>query len=310
MEPTGRVLVCGEALIDLTPARCGDEQGFVPRVGGSPYNVAIGLARLDVAAAFCGRVSTDPFGRQLRGALERDGVATDDLAVGDEPTPLAIVHLDDEGHAEYTFHFDGTAAAALSRDDVPDPLPDGVTAVHVGSIALVLEPGAEVVADVLRRARADGLLTSLDPNVRARFIPDRAAYAEALDGWVADAAVVKASAEDLGWARPDIEPAALARRWAAPDRLVVVTDGARGALALRGDDVVEVPAPPTQVVDTVGAGDAFTSGLLAALDAQGCHAPDALGAVDVTRAVGFAARVAARTCTRAGADPPHRHELD
>lgn len=309
MSDRGQVLVCGEALIDLTPATCGAERGFVPRVGGSPFNVAIGLARLGTPAAFCGRVSTDPFGRMLRDALRRDGVDTTHTAVGDEPTPLAVVHLDDEGHAEYTFHFDGTAAAELRADDLPDPLPSPVTGVHVGSIALVLEPGASPVVDLLRRARAADLLTSLDPNVRARFIPDREAYAEALDDWVRNTTVLKASAEDLAWVWPDADPAGLARRWAAPDRLVVVTDGARGAFAALGEQEHEVPAHATTVVDTVGAGDAFTSGLLAALSEQGCDAPDRLGAADVPAAVRFASQVAALTCGRAGADPPRRDDV-
>ncbi|QBI21738.1 carbohydrate kinase [Egibacter rhizosphaerae] len=303
------ILVCGEALVDLTAARCEGERGFVPRPGGSPFNVAIGLARLGTAAGFCGRVSTDPFGRLLRRTLEADGVGTEWLSIADEPSPLAFVHLDAAGQAEYAFHFAGSAGASLRSSDVPQPLPDGVTAVHVGSIALVLEPGAAVVADLLAKAHRQGRVTSLDPNVRGRFIGDRAAYASSLEQWVAQSSVVKASTEDLAWVWPDEDPAALARRWAAGGRLVVLTDGARGALAVRGDERHEIAARATSVIDTVGAGDAFTSGLLAALDAQGCLTPEGLEQADVRAAVSFAASVAAMTCTRAGADPPHRDEL-
>lgn len=308
------IIVCGEALIDCLPAACDGAEGFVPHVGGSPFNVTVGLARLEREVGYLGRLSTDPFGDLLAARLEADGVDLAHVPRTTAPSPLALVHLDDDGVARYSFHLAGSATTELTLDDLPDPLPEGVRAVHTGSLALLLEPGRAAVAALLERASAQGRLTTLDPNVRPTLVPDREAYLDDLDGWLALTDVVKASEEDLAWVHPDADPLEVARAWL--DRgpvLAVVTRGAQGAVAVTADGrTVEVEGVPVDVVDTIGAGDSFTSGLLAWLDEAGALHRDAVATLDdedLVAAVRCAARVAAATCARAGADPPQRAEL-
>ena len=308
------IIVCGEALVDCIPARCGDEGGFVPRAGGSPYNVALGLARLEAPVGYLGRLSTDPFGRLLRDRLAADGVGLDHAVDVDAPSPLAIVHLDPAGTASYSFHLEGSATAGLSLADLPDPLPGDVRIVHTGSLALLLEPGAAAVAALLRRAHDEGRLTTLDPNIRPSLIPERRRYLDQLDGWLADTDLVKASEEDVAWLRPDEDPVEVLRAWTGGlgPALGVLTRGSEGAVAVSGGRTVEVTGEPIEVVDTVGAGDAFTSGLLAWLDATDVVDAGALRRLDdssISEALRFAGSVAGRTCGRTGADPPRRDEL-
>ncbi len=308
------IIVCGEALIDCLPASCEGAEGFVPHVGGSPFNVAVGLARLESNVGYLGRLSTDPFGDLLAERLEADGVDLTHAARTSAPSPLALVHLDEAGVAQYSFHLNGSATTELALDDLPDPLPEEVRAVHTGSLALLLEPGREAVTVLLERASAQGRLTTLDPNVRPTFIADREAYLDDLDRWLAVTDVVKVSDEDLAWVHPEADPVEVARTWLGRGPvLAVLTRGGQGAVAATVDGrTVEVEGVPIDVVDTIGAGDSFTSGLLAWLDAAGALHRDAVAALDdedLAAAVRFAARVAAVTCTRAGADPPRRADL-
>ncbi|MFO8076611.1 MAG: carbohydrate kinase [Egibacteraceae bacterium] len=308
------IIVCGEALIDCLPAVCDGAEGFVPHVGGSPFNVAVGLARLEREVGYLGRLSTDPFGDLLAARLEADGVDLGHVPRTAAPSPLALVHLDDDGVARYSFHLADSATTELALDDLPDPLPERVRAVHTGSLALLLEPGRDAVAALLERASAQGRLTTLDPNVRPTLITDREGYLDDLDGWLALTDVVKVSDEDLAWVHPDADPLEVARAWLGRGPvLAVVTRGAQGAVAVTADGrTVEVEGVPADVVDTIGAGDSFTSGLLAWLDEAGALHRDAVAALDdedLAAAVRFAAGVAAATCARAGADPPRRAEL-
>jgi fructokinase len=304
------VHILGEALIDLMAADCAGTPGFVPRVGGSPFNVAIGLARLGTPSSFLGRTSTDRFGAQLRDHLAAEGVDVSAVPVGPEPTAIAVVDLDEHGHPTYRFAWDATADRQLALSDLPADLGGG--ALHVGSVQTVLEPGASAVAALVARERGRRAIC-LDPNVRPQFVDDRAAYTARLEQLVAAADLVKVSDEDLAWLAPEVDPVATARGWLdLGPRLVVLTRGARGAVAVQATGTVEVAAQPVEVVDTVGAGDAFMSGLLAWLDDAGVLEPDGLAGLDADGARGaltFAARVSAITCTRAGADPPRRDEL-
>lgn len=306
------IAVCGEALIDLIPARCGDEDGFVARPGGSPFNVAVGLARLGVPTAFVGRLSRDHFGQLLRERLEDEDVDLDPVAIGDEPTALAVVHVDRSGHPSYSFHWEGTADRLLSPADLPAELPEVTTAIHLGSVSLALEPGASTIATLVERERSDRVV-SLDPNVRPAVVGDGDAYRDLLAAWVRRADLVKVSVEDLDWLAPGTEPAAVAHRWLDEGAsLVVVTRGGDGALGVTAGSEVNVGAPAVEVVDTVGAGDAFTAGLLAALAGRDLLARDALADLDervMDEVLRVATTVAALTCTRAGADPPGRGEV-
>jgi len=306
------IVVCGEALIDLMPATLGDEPGFVPRGGGSPYNVSIGLARLGVPTAFLGRMSRDRFGRLLRTRLETNGVDLRYASEGPEPTTVAVVHLAPGEEPEFVFYGTGTADALLSADDLPAALPASVEALHFGSISLLREPGATTYESLMEREQGRRVLC-LDPNVRPGLIPDRAAYLRRLEHWVSLVDLVKVSRADLAWLYPDVAPVAVARRWLAlGPGFVAVTQGKEGAVGVSTTEVVSVPGIPVRVSDTVGAGDAFTSGLLAQLSEHGRLERDALRqlpAAAIEDALAFADRVAASACTRRGAEPPTRAAL-
>ncbi len=300
------ILVAGEALVDLTPVRCGDGSGYLPHPGGSPYNVAIGLGRLDVPVAFLGRLSTDTFGRLLRDHLQASQVSLAYVLDAEEPTTLAFVHLRDDEEPEYAFYTEGTAGRVLLPEHLP-VIPEGA-AIHFGSFSLALEPGASTLEGLMRRESRRRLL-SLDPNVRPGLVADRDAYLARLEGLVRLADLVKVSRADLAWLYPGQAPEAVASRWLGlGPALVLVTRGKDGATALGVAAHASAATPPVTVVDTVGAGDAFTSAALAwlhrhdALDRRGL---ETLGAAELEALLAFANGIAADTCTRPGADPPH-----
>ncbi|MEI8332244.1 MAG: carbohydrate kinase [Chloroflexota bacterium] len=307
------ILVCGEALIDLVPLSQGDEPAYVARAGGSSFNVAVGLGRLGIPVGFMGRVSRDPFGQMLRRRLLADGVDCRLVQEGDELSTLAIVHLETGAEPVYTFHDVNAADRMLRVDDLPAVLPSEVTALHFGSISMVREPGASAFEAVMRREHGSRVL-SLDPNVRPSLVGDRPAYVARLEGWVSLADVVKVSRADLAWLYPETAPDAAAEAWLARGPgLVVVTRGADGSIGLTARDRVAVAGTPVVVSDTVGAGDAFTSGLLAWLHAAGRLERASIREIpaDALReALTCADRAAAITCTRAGAQPPTRAEMD
>ncbi len=307
------ILVCGEALIDFVPVAHGDEPAYVARAGGSSFNVAMGLGRLGIPVGYLGRVSTDPFGRLLRRRLEADGVDCRLLLEGDEPSTLAIVHLDAGAEPVYIFHGEGTADRLLRLEDLPAELPEQVMALHLGSISMVREPGASAFEAIMRREHARRVI-SLDPNVRPSLVGERSTYVARLEGWISLADVVKVSRADLAWLYPDADPEAVAAAWLARGPgLVVVTRGHDGSLGLTARDRVEVAGTPVAVSDTVGAGDAFTSGLLAWLHEAGRLGRAAIREIPADAlqdCLAFADRAAAITCTRAGAQPPTRAEMD
>ena len=310
------VLVAGDALVDLTPATTDrGTPAYEPHPGGSCLNVATGLARLDVPTALLARVSRDGFGRLLRRHLEDSGVAPTYLVDTDDLTTLAAVHLED-GHATYSFHAAHSADRGLRPEEVEGtlaraPLPD-TAALHVGSIALVLEPAASTL-DALVRRESGRRVVSLDPNARPTLVPDRGAYLRRFSGWVELVDLLKVSEEDLAWLEPDRSEDDVVADWLSRGvRLVLVTRGSAGARASTAVTTVTCAAPRVAVVDTVGAGDAFTAGALAHLHARGLLTPDALAALDgaeLAALLASACRVAADTCTRPGADPPRHADL-
>lgn len=306
------ILVCGEALIDLVPVPLRGEQAYLPRAGGSSYNVAIGIARLDLPTGFLGRVSRDHFGRLLRDRLVANAVDCRYLCEGDELTTLAVVHLEEGHEPQFAFYGEGTADRLIRVEDLPT-LGDDVVALHLGSISLVREPGASTYETLMRREHGRRVL-SLDPNVRPSLIPDRTAYVARLEGWVSLVDIVKVSRADLSWLYPGRSPEETARIWLAMGpTLVVVTKGDEGATGLTAAAEVFVPGTTVEVSDTVGAGDAFMSALLGRLHELGRLDRGSLGGLtadEVRGCLAFANRVAALTCTRAGAEPPTRAELD
>ncbi len=298
------IVVAGEALIDLLI----DPQGGVRAAqGGGPFNAARTIGRLDVDCRFVGRLSADRFGRGLAAALEADGVGLDAADACNEPTTLAAAELDEDGAASYRFYIAGTSAPALHPAQLPDS--SATTAMHVGSLALVLEPIATTLLHALA-ALPDDVLVMVDLNCRPRAIDDHEHYRSNLDAFVRHADLVKASTEDLTFMFGDVDPIDAARRLIAGGATaVLVTDGGRPVRVVTAYEVVEVEVPTVDVVDTVGAGDSFGAAVLAWWVDRG-HSTKELADVDLLRrATVVGATVSAVTCTRVGADPPRRHEL-
>ena len=308
-EPGGAIAVIGEALIDLVEAD--DDAPRLAHPGGSPYNVALGLARLGRRACFVGRLSGDPLGTVLRNHALRSDVDLSFAVDAHEPSTVALVELDPDGAAQYRFGVDGTAdfrwtAAELAR------IPDDVTAVHFGSLASWLPPGDAAIAARVGELRALGVAVTYDPNVRPHLQPDAAAAREQIEAAVSSAHLVKTSDEDLAYLYPDEPVEDVARSWLdlGPD-VVVVTRGGAGSIAFTAELTIVRPPLRVDVVDTVGAGDAFMSGLLDALHGRGRLSPDGLAdSVPWADVLDDAALVAAITCSRAGANPPRRAERD
>lgn len=303
------VISAGEALIDFSPVQLGGETLYLPRAGGSPYNVAIGLGRLGVPAGFCGRISSDAFGRLLRRGLEKSRVSPAYLSVGSEPSSLAFVHLEG-GEAEYAFYSQGTASRMQLAEHLPE-LPDQAV-LHFGSISLVLEPVASTLEGLMQK-EAGRRFISLDPNIRPALIPDRQQYLGRLERWLGLVNLVKASEADIKWLYPGESVERVAERWLEHGpACVLVTLGSAGAFGLAKEGRVYVEAPQVNVVDTVGAGDAFMSGTLAWLQRAGALAADGIkriGLDEIKQLLRYASRLAALTCERAGADPPWDYQL-
>jgi fructokinase len=310
------ISVCGEGLVDLV-----DEGGGVFRAhpGGSPLNVATGLARLGQPTSLLARLGHDRFGTLLRAHLADSGVCDRDLVDATEPTTLAVVAVGTTATATYDFYVRDTAAWRWHPGDLPDRLADDVRALHTGSLASWLPPSTDAVEALLRAEHRRGAVTlTYDPNVRPALLTgtgDGDAARRAVHRLVGLVDVVKVSDEDLAWLHPDRDPLDTARRWAeAGPALVVVTHGAAGATALtRGGLHVTRPAHHVPVVDTVGAGDAFTAGMLtwlAEADALGRRPAPDLDGPGLAAMLDFAGLVAALTCGRAGATPPTRAEVD
>ena len=295
------VVVCGEALIDVIQNADGSQR-TVP--GGGPFNTARALARLGVPAAFLGRLSEDRFGRELHELLALDGVSLDLTSVGPEPTTTAVARVDSHGSAEYQFQVEGTSAPNLTLEMLPARLGHDVNALHLGTLGLSLEPMASTLVELVRR-EGQGRMVMLDPNVRA------GAQRGHLAAVIGASTIVKASDTDVAWLFPDRD-----YRGAAEDlirqgiRMVVVTLGAHGAYGAHGDHRLHVDAPPVEVVDTIGAGDAFGAGLLAWLHDHDLAHPDfELDEKGLRAALAYACLAASLTCARAGADPPSKREM-
>ncbi|MFY0512993.1 carbohydrate kinase family protein [Streptomyces anulatus] len=297
------LLVVGECVADIV--RLPDEAARV-HPGGSPANVAYGLARLGHRTALLTQLGPDGNGRLIREHLASGGVdvRTDGSTA---PTPSAVVTLDGAGQASYAFDVSWTLAPVAVE---PAPVH-----VHTGSIGAVVEPGSTTVLDIVRAARATATV-SYDPNVRPALMGDHAAAVRRVEECVGLSDLVKASDEDLEWLYPGEDPELVAARWLGRGpAAVLVTRGGAGALAVLPGGHITVQAPVVDVVDTVGAGDAFMSGTLHALAAHGLLGPggrDRLHAVDrdtVTDVLRHAVASAAVTVSRAGANPPGADEL-
>ena len=301
------IVVCGEALIDMIQVGDGTQRAAP---GGGPFNTARALARLGVPTAFLGRLSNDVFGRELADLLVADGASLEYASFGSESTTVALADVDDEGLAGYRFLVQGTSAPNLLPEMLPSRLDAAVNAIHVGTLGLVLEPMASTLTDLVD-VEKDGRVIMLDPNIRLGLAPDDE-YRDRLAHVISESSIVKASDSDLAWLYPGLDHEQAADRILEDGVcLVVVTLGARGAFGAHRGFRLHVDAVPVEVVDTIGAGDAFGAALLAWLHDHQAMRPDlTLEEGELKSALDFACLAAALTCARAGAEPPWKWEME
>lgn len=306
------ILSCGEALIDMLPRTSSEgEACFAPYAGGAVFNTAIALGRLGARSAFFSGVSNDMLGEILADTLTASKVDTHFLARSDRPTTVAFVKLVN-GQATYAFYDEATAGRMLSQADLP-VLPSSVSALFFGGISLVNDPAASSY-EALQARECAARVTMIDPNIRPGFIAGKETeYRARIDRMIARADIVKLSDEDLHWLEGEGDLTSLARGILTRGPSVVfITEGAKGARAVTATQERSVASQRVTVIDTVGAGDTFNAGVLAALDAAGALTKAGVaslsdGALDAALSLG--SRAAAVTVSRAGANPPWAQEL-
>jgi len=293
-----QVWIAGEALMDLIPVAGGDR---VPMVGGGPANTAKAVARLGYETYFVGGISSDDYGKAIEEDLVGSGVDLSLVYRGDESTALAIATIDENGLAKYDFELDGTASFAFDSSWLPSGDPD---VIHVGSVATLLEPGA---SELLKWVSSKSAPVVFDPNVRPSIQGDKALYRVAVERWIEKASIIKLSDDDLNWLYGGGEEEIVSGWLARGVSIVVVTRAEKGLRAYSSGAVIDVPAVKVELVDSVGAGDTIGAVLVEGVLQRGI---DGLRG-DVLRSVlERAAKAAAITCSRAGAKPPTRQELE
>jgi fructokinase len=308
------ILCCGEALIDFLPLP--EVGGYKPYPGGSVYNIAVGLGRLETPVGFFCKVSTDFFGDQLLDYLHENSVDTTLCPRCDDPTTLAFVSLPEAGEEpRFMFYANDSADRLLTNDELPE-LPEDVNALHFGSISLVMEPGALALETLMQRESGTARLLSLDPNVRPGLIEDRSAYSLRFEEWASLVDIIKLSRADFDFLYPGRNFEGVIADWFMKGMsLCIVTLGGDGSFGYTASgSTVYVPTPQVEIADTVGAGDTFLAATLSYLDRSGYLEKRenlrALKATELADCLTFAGRAAAINCSRQGANPPYRHELD
>jgi len=305
-------VVAGEALMDVfTGATTPTGIALDARIGGSPLNVAFGMARMGQPVAFLGGISNGELGNRLVDALRAEGVSLDAVHRSDAPTTISLIGVDAKGVPEYAFYGTGAAdrtlpLAALQR------MPADARLLHVGSYTMVVGETAATQRALIDQVHGK-MVVSYDPNLRLNVEPDLAVWRETLEWMLPRTDVLKLSDEDLGLLYPGIDPAAFAADCLGKGAgLVALTRGGKGAFAWHASGVCDVPPVVVDVVDTVGAGDTFQAALLTRLDELGALSPDGvrgMAAATLLDAMRFASQAAAITCSRRGADLPRRAEL-
>jgi fructokinase len=301
------IISLGEALIDF---KAKDHLLFQGYEGGSPMNVAIASARLGGETGFGGQVSSDLFGKALREYMQKNGVDTNYLLEHPAPSAFAFV-AEIDGQAHFTFVSNGAANTLYNPQPRP-VFPDSLRFLQFGSISLLVEPTSSSIVDIVKLHR-ERVTVVLDPNIRPALTPDKAAYLKSLDSWIPLVHILKISSQDLDWLYPNESYENSAKKYLELGlQIVLVTDGDKGVTLYRtlrqaqGFSSLHVAAPKVDVVDTVGAGDTFTGSLMVAL----LEYPNLnLSDDEWKKVLTFATHAAAFNCTRAGANPPTKQEL-
>ena len=283
--------------MDLIPVAGGDQ---VPMVGGGPANTAKAVARLGYKTCFVGGISSDNYGKAIEEALAESGVDLSLVFRGNQRTALAIATIDENGLAKYDFELDGTASFAFDKSWLPVGEPD---VLHIGSVATLLEPGA---SELFNWVSSKIVPVIFDPNVRPSIQGDRAIYRAAVERWIEKASIIKLSEDDLSWLYGGIEEEIVSGWLSRGVSIVVVTRAEKGLSAYSSESVIDVPAVKVEVVDSVGAGDTIGAVMVEGVLQHGLEKlrGDALKSV-----LERAAKAAAITCSRAGANPPTLDEL-
>ena len=298
-----QVWVVGEVLIDLIP----DGSDRKPIIGGGPANTAKALSRLGIDTQFIDGISTDDFGQMAKGELASAGVKLDYVKFSNKPTCLAIVSLSDLGSASYKFVIENTATFDFTSDWLPNPQSERPSLLHIGTLATAIEPGASVLFQWAQSVAKVAPIV-FDPNIRPAVISDLDIYVKQVELWVSISSAIKVSDEDIRWLYPSLEIDQVINNWLAKGpSLIVVTYGDKGLAGYRIDEKVSVDAIKVLVADTVGAGDTVGAILVEAIVKDGL---DTLSGVRLEMILKRAAKAAAITVSRTGANPPSKEEID
>jgi len=298
-----QVWVAGEVLIDLIP----DGLDRKPIVGGGPANTAKALVKIGIDTQFIDGISTDDYGQMAKNELMASGVKLEYVKYSDKPTCLAIVSLSDSGSASYEFVIENTITFDFTSNWLPNPQTEPPTLLHIGTLATVIEPGASVLFDWAHSVSKVAPIV-FDPNIRPAVINDREKYVKQVERWVSISSAVKVSDEDIRWLYPFLEIEQVVNNWLAKGpSLIVVTYGDKGLAGYRVDEKVSVDAVKVAVADTVGAGDTVGAILVEAIVKDGLSS---LSGVRLEMMLKRAAKAAAITVSRSGANPPTLKEIE
>ena len=298
-----QVWVAGEVLIDLFP----DGADHRPIVGGGPANTAKALSKLGIATQFIDGISSDAYGHMAKDELVASGVNLDYVRYSNKPTCLAIVSLSDSGSASYEFVIENTATFDFTSDWLPNPQTERPALLHIGTLATAIEPGASVLFDWVRSVAKVAPII-FDPNIRPAVISDREKYVMQVERWVSISSAVKVSDEDIKWLYPSLEIDQVVNNWLAKGpSLIVVTYGDKGLAGYRVGEKVSVDAIKVAVADTVGAGDTVGALLVEAIVKDSLSS---LSGVRLEMMLKRAAKAAAITVSRSGANPPTVKEIE
>ncbi len=299
----GQVWVVGEVLIDLIPEGAVRE----PIVGGGPANTARALARLGIDTQFVDGISSDQYGQMAKNELLTAGAKLDYVKYSDKRTCLAIVSLSESGSATYEFVIKNTATFDFTSEWLPNPQTDHPSLLHIGTLATVIEPGASILFEWAQSVVKVAPIV-FDPNIRPAVISDRAQYVAQVERWVAISSAVKVSDEDINWLYPSLDVEQVVNDWLTKGpSLIVVTYGDKGLTGYRKSEKVSVDAVKVKVADTVGAGDTVGAILVEAMVKDGL---DSLAGARLESMLKRAAKAAAITVSRVGANPPTSEELE